>query len=103
MEYKSIALPIGVRYYLFLNDNSKFFVNASHVWDFVFDSRVEFSYGSDLEIQSTRNLALGLGYKYMDKYSFELRYSFDKELMGNYTGFGSKKNVISLLAGYTLF
>ncbi len=103
IDYKSIELPIGLRYYMFLNPNSKIFINASYVFDFAFKSTIDFEYGTDLQIQSRSNLALGVGYKFMDKYSLELRYGLNREILSNYSSYTSDYKSLSLLVGYTLF
>lgn len=103
VDYKSLELPIGVRYYFFLNDNSKIFVNASYVFDFGLRSKVDFSSGSDLDIKSRNNIAFGLGYKYVDRYSLEARYNLNRAILGNYINYNSDYNSLSLVLGYTLF
>ena len=102
VDYKSIEFPIGLRYYMFLNGNSKFFINASYVFDFALKSTIDFEYGSDLEIDPRSNLALGFGYKFMDRYSVELRYGFNREVLSNYSNYTSDYKSLSFLVGYTL-
>ncbi len=69
---KSFYPYIGIRYYMFLNDNSKLFVNAGFIRTF------------------------GLGYSYNDKFNIEARYSTvglsEFSVILGYTLFDSKKN-----------
>ncbi len=80
VDYKSIELPIGVRRYFHLNDKSKLFANLSYVLDFPINSYVKYIRESNgevfynLDIRAKRNFALGVGYKYNDRFSSEIRY-----------------------------
>lgn len=108
IDYKSIEFPIGVRHYFYLNDNSKLFTNISYVVDFARNSTIEFlrqdnSMLSSLEIKSRPNIALGIGYKFKDKYGFEMRYSTSRNVLGNYLVWSSDYRTISLVFGYSLF
>lgn len=108
VDYKSIELPVGVRHYFYLNDNSKLFTNISSVMDFARNSTIEFfrqdnSMLSSLEIKSRQAIALGIGYKFKDKYGFEMRYSTSRNLLGNYIAWNSDYRTISLVFGYSLF
>jgi hypothetical protein len=42
VNYTSIEIPIGVRHYFFLNENSKVFINGSFIVDISFNSIIEF-------------------------------------------------------------
>ncbi|MEQ8424202.1 MAG: tRNA modification GTPase, partial [Cyclobacteriaceae bacterium] len=37
IDYKSMEIPLGIRYYMFLDKKSKLFVNASYLFDFDMD------------------------------------------------------------------
>jgi len=101
-DYKSIELPIGVRHYIFLNDNSKIFFNASIVYDFDFDSLIDFEFTPDVAINSKGNFGLGLGYKYNNRYSLEFRYLTNRQSF-NLQFRESDYNTISLIFGYSIF
>jgi len=103
VDYKSIELPMGVRHYLFLNENAKFFMNASFIIDFSIDSTIGINSGNGLEIKTRSNSAYGLGYKHLDKYSLELRYQTSRDLLNGYTYWISDYNTISLIFGYSFF
>lgn len=102
-DYVSIELPIGIRHYLFLNDNSKIFFNASFISNFHKDSVIDYETSSDLEIETSSNIALGCGYKYNDKFSFEFRYHTKRNLLKNRTYWKSDYKTVSIILGYTLF
>ena len=103
IEYTSIELPIGIRHYFFLNDESKIFINGSFIIDFSKKSEIDFSAGTNLEIETRNNVAFGVGYKYNDKYSLELRYLTTREILGSYQAWISDYKTISVIFGYSIF
>ena len=108
VDYKSLEVPLSIRHYFFLNNDSKLFINASYVFDFSFSSnltykRIDNSIVTDEEIETQNNLAFGFGYKLKDKYSIEIRYLYDREVLGNIANQNSNYSTISLIFGYTLF
>jgi hypothetical protein len=108
IDYRSIELSVGFRHYFFLNDRSKIFVNASHVWDYIMPSQIDF-YREDgsklgkLDLDKSTNLSFGAGYKYNDRYSVEIRYFTSREVLRIYEYYDSDFRSISLIFGYTLF
>lgn len=111
VNYSSIEVPAGLRHYLFLNNNSKIFINASIIFDLSLKSSIEFtgdtgSAGniSSLEIKSGRNFALGIGYKQNDRYSLEIRYQTNREILSNnIPTWSSGYKTLSIIFGYSLF
>jgi len=108
VNYRSIELPIGLRHHFYLNDNSKFFANISLVLDFSGKSHIEFTRSNgtilkNLEVKSRRNLALGVGYQYMNRYSIEIRQQTGREILGNYISWSSNYKTLSLIIGYSIF
>ncbi len=108
VNLNSIAIPIGARYYFFLNDKSKLFINASYVVQYNFNSTIKSEqadghYTKVLEINPDHYLALGIGYKLKDKFSIEFRYQTDQNLLWNYSSWDSKYKTMSVILGYTLF
>lgn len=103
VDYKSIELPLGVRHYFFLNKRSKLFVNAALVIDFSLNSTITYRGRNLLEARSRNNIALGAGFKYDDRYSFEFRYDMDRNLLGIYPYYTAEYGGFSLIFGYSLF
>ena len=111
IDYKSIELPIGVRYYFYFNKNSKLFANIQYIFDFSFNStftittQYNFSHYSikTLNIKSGSNISLGIGYKFKNILETEIRYNTSRELLENYLYWSLKYNTISIIIGYTLF
>ncbi len=103
-DYQSIELPIGIRHYFFLGENSKIFINGSlHIAELSMNSLIDYDYSSDLEIKSRNNLAFGLGFKYKDTYSLELRYLMAREILGDYVHWASEYQTFSVILGYSIF
>ncbi|MFS4492404.1 tRNA modification GTPase [Maribacter sp. 2308TA10-17] len=102
VDYKSIEIPLGIRHYFFLNENSKFFINGSYVLDNVLNSKISYS-NTDFEITKSTNLAFGIGYKQKDKYSLELRYHTSRNILSSLFFFSSDYNALSIIFGYSLF
>ena len=108
INYSSIEVPIGIRHYLFLNKNSKLFINASYVFDFNLKSSIEIrrddnTYYNSLLVSTLNNTSFGVGYKYKDKYSIETRYQTSRTLLSDYLFWDSSYTTASLIFGYTLF
>ena len=108
VDYSSIEVPISLRHYMYLGENSKIFINASYIFDLNKKSSIEFrrndgSIFEELELRPGTNLAFGIGYKQNDRYSLELRYQTDRNIISNYTFWGSEYKTLSLILGYTLF
>jgi len=102
VDYKSLEVPIGVRYYLFLNKKSKIFFNVAYLMDFEFKSNVKLDF-SEIKTDSGSNIAFGAGYKYNDKFLIELRATTQRNLLQNYVTLDSNYHTLSLILGYTLF
>lgn len=108
VDYKSIELPIGVRRYFFINKNVKLFANGSLVIDFNNNSTISVTRkdGSELnalEIKSGINFGLGLGVKFMNKFSAEVRYQTPRGLLAENPNWGSSYQTTSLIVGYSFF
>ncbi len=97
-DYQSIEIPIGLRHYLFLNDNSKIFINSAVIYDVLLNSKV-----GTLDASSQVNLAIGVGYNYKNKYSVEFRSQTKKDILRKYQYLGSDYKTISIIFGYSFF
>ena len=103
IDYRSVEIPMGARYYMYLNDKSRLFVNGFLLMDLPLNSKVEFSNRVDAEIDSQPNLAFGAGFSYNQRYSVEFRYQTTRELFDTYTIYASKYSTVALIAGIKLF
>ncbi|MBW1654221.1 outer membrane beta-barrel protein [Flavobacterium quisquiliarum] len=101
INYKSIELPFGIRYYSFLNTNSKLFFNFQYIVDFQLGSEIKYPPFGDFDISTRNSFAFGIGYKFKDKYSLEFRYVTKKILQ--HTSINADFTSTSLVLGYTIF
>lgn len=97
---------LGVKYYMFLNKDSKLFVNAGLFYrqlygDLQYGS-VSGSYMNEYSLESYVSFAGGLGFSYK-KADFELRYSKSSIISSNLGGDSAKFGVISAVFGYKIF
>lgn len=75
-HYKVLEVPIGLRYYFILDNDSKFFVNTSYMTSIALDSKI--IRGDDAKIPqlaSPTGIMLGGGYRFKNKYGIELQYA----------------------------
>lgn len=102
-DYKSVEMPFGLRHYFYLKKDSKIFINASYVLDFNSGSKINFQTLNDEEIRQSNYMALGIGYKYKDKYSLEYRYGLNRDLFSDYALWKSQYSKMSLIFGIKVF
>ena len=108
INYQSIDIPLGIRHYHFFNDDSKIFANISYIFSFSNNSVIDFSRSdgssvSSLKINSRRNIGLGVGYKFLDRYSMEIRYQTNKDILAKYANWSSGYRTLCLVWGYSIF
>ena len=109
IEYSSVEIPIGLRHYFFINENSKIFANASVVFDVSSNSNITMKRDDNgyvinkLDIATVSNLALGIGYKLNDTYSLEMRYQPNREVLDDYAFWYSDYSTFSMIFGYSFF
>ena len=107
VDYASIEFPFGLRHYFFLNPKSKIFVNMTYSYILRLDSNITYTRTDNrssemLDVEPNKNLALGAGYKFNDKFSAEFRYN-SRSLLDKYVLWNSSFKSASLIVGYTLF
>jgi len=108
VDYNLMEIPVSIRHYFFLNKDSKIFVNASYIFNFSPRSSIIYTRDNGsilnlLEIKTSNNLAMGVGYKLKDKYSLELRYQTNKEILDGYLHWSSDFKTFSVIFGYSLY
>lgn len=104
-DYKSIDVPVGIRYYSFFNDESKMFFNVAYVVNFDLKKSIilkEREFAVDGK-GANYNFAFGIGYTYKNKFSIELRQGAARNILNAYSSIGSKYTTTSLILGYTFF
>jgi len=101
IDYQYLELPLGIRYYFYLDDISDVFINASYVLDVSINSEITYDNGWSYEISPGGNFAFGLGYRFYDRFSLELRYLTSQGLL-RYAYWDSDYRTISLILGFTI-
>jgi len=104
VTYYTIEFAYGLRYYSFLNDNSKIFINILSAPDFspvanIKYDRLDGSLFDEIDLFFTNGFGFGLGYKQGDRFNLELRYYLDKQVpIGSFLN--SNYKTMSLIFGY---
>jgi len=100
-DYKSIELPLGVRYYIYLQSEAKLFINAFAVLDYSFNSSLTSGNGQVYDVSSKPTAALGAGYA-RKRFSLEVRHLFGRDILNEYDFIPSTYKTTSLILGYRL-
>jgi len=106
--YSTIQVPLSLRYYSFINKDSKLFFNVFYSLDFPSKSSIEFNRVDhsniySIEFKTQNNLGFGIGYKFIDKYSLEMRYQTSNFVSGQIVHWDCSYKTLSIIVGYTLF
>lgn len=107
INYKSLELPIGLRHYMFINDQFKLFVNAGALLDIPFNSEITYSNIGETTAQLgfSTSFVGGFGLNFNNKFSIEGRYLGSREVFSatEFISYLSDYNGFSLILGYTIF
>ncbi len=108
IDYKSIMLPVGLRYMYFLDNRMALFADAAYVFDFPLDAQIELrkedgSLIDVLTIDSAPDFSLSIGFAYKDRYTLALRYFTKREILNTYTYWASDYQTVSVVLGINLF
>jgi hypothetical protein len=107
-KYSVLELPVGFRYYSFINSKNCIFYNAAISYHLIvpIDNSLYFNTTpDDLLLQNSEltggfGLNLGIGYKYNTKFGIEIRYS--KIEMMIIRGFNANIKTVSFLISYKI-
>ena len=108
-EYNKLDIPLGIRHYMFLNSDSKLFINASYSIFTTGKTTISYIIADETRNTATRDhktngfSSVGMGYSLKNKYTIELRYENQKSLNYDNDTVGFKNNIVSVIFGYTLF
>lgn len=101
VKYNSLNVPAGFRHYMFLNEKSKFFLDAAYMLSFAMgDAYIKYDTRTEkLDIEKESSFLAGAGYSY-DRYSIELRYTFGHGILTNYSYWSSDYSSLAIMLGY---
>lgn len=102
VDYSSLEFPLGIRYYVFLNDRDKIFFNGSFVPELVLNSRLVLPLFGEEKIRIASNFVFGAGYVFKDKFQLEARVGTNKELLSNSVFYNARYNSFSFIFGYLI-
>lgn len=103
LKYSSIEMPIGIRYYMFISDNSKVFVDVAYLTDFFSKTRAKYINNEFLQSEEVLgNISIGVGYSF-NRYSISFRHKRKKNLAGNSGGWITEHKGNSLVLKVDLF
>lgn len=106
-DFSLIGLPLGIRYYLFISDASKLFLNVSGNFNIsILSSAIQAERIDILNLDANTlslNFIFGIGYNYNNRLSLEFRQETAHDRLGNYVSINSKYNVSSLILGINVF
>ncbi|MHC0439164.1 tRNA modification GTPase [Flavobacterium sp. 3-210] len=108
VNYSTVQIPVGLRHYMFINQNSKIFINAAYVVDLgakatITYTEVATNNTTEFKSDTGANFAFGLGYNFKNKFSGELRLNTKKQLMRDYNNYSTNYNSIDFILAYTIF
>lgn len=102
VDYQSIELPLGVRYSIFFNKQSKFYINAQYYFDKALNSYVTIESGGKIEIADSSGFIFSLGFQ-RNRVQLELRGMFARDIMNGYIYYNTDYQYYASVLGYRLF
>lgn len=102
-DVKSLDLPVGARFYMYLNKNSKLFITGLFIPNFSvqLDSKV-IVYAESLDVSTTNSYAVGAGFSWK-MLSAEIRYFTARNLVKDYVNWQAKYERVGIILGYRLY
>jgi hypothetical protein len=98
IDYRAVDLSFGLRRYIDLNTKTNVFINAYGTYGIVLSSS-KVNYHKDFG--KTLNPALGIGLMYNKKYTLEIRYDFDRDVLRHsISKKESKYHTLGVMLGY---
>lgn len=105
VNYQSLELILGTRYYFYFGQNLKMFGAASLTFDKPLGATIvakdENTNLMDLELSSTPSSNLSVGLQLWEKVGVEVRYGFRRRLLQQYDNWKGEYKSVNFLIGYT--
>jgi len=107
INLKTIEIPVGLRYYMYLNKNSSFFIDISYSFAITLNSELTFKYPNgnlynQLDLSKDNFPFYGIGYKYR-AVSLQFQFQRARSILSDYGAWKTKFDSYSIILGYTLF
>ena len=100
-QYSALEIPVNVRYYMFLKNNNRIFLNAGVVLNKPFIKELQMDNQNTYKVGVRVGANGGIGYAF-GKWAAELRYYKPLNIMDNYLQIYTKYNKASLVLSYRL-
>ncbi|WP_116788042.1 hypothetical protein [Flavobacterium psychrotrophum] len=102
-KYNFIEIPFGARHYMFLNTNSKVYLEAAYTLAVLLKSTsIERGGVAIYDASSSSGLAIGTGFTYKERASIGFRYAVKRELL-QYNVASASYSSIGIILGYKIF
>lgn len=109
VQFSAIEIPVGARYYMFINKDSKIFIDGLFnlttikVGDnFLEYELVGLTVKKEFNVNARPNAGFGLGFNYKDKWVFQARSYLKKYILNDYLFINGYYNNFSLIVGYNI-
>ena len=100
-QYNSLEIPVGLRYYMFLSKDSRFFINALIGKSVVVKSNLNWGFGP-LMASPALDVSMGLGYNFK-RISGEVRYCKNRDILNDYVLLQADYSRFLFILGLKLF
>jgi len=102
LNYLSVELPIGLRSHFYLGKNSILFVNGFLILDIPVNGELESEFGRTVPLSTSPGLMFGVGYKFHNLYSIEMRLYNGRAMFNQNPTWGSIYHSFSITLGYRI-
>ncbi|MBL7871404.1 MAG: outer membrane beta-barrel protein [Cyclobacteriaceae bacterium] len=103
VRYNSFEIPVGLRYYMFFNKDSRLFINALMGKSFPINSFIDMRIVNEpFGVSPSANISVGIGYNFK-RIGCELRYYKNRDMLNEYIYWGASYTRISLILGIKIF
>ena len=101
INYQSIEMPIGFRYYFFFNQRSRIYVQPAMQLEYAITKDLKVN-NRDFDLGSGFNVNLNIGYMYR-RFTLEAKLGLQRQLLVNYLSTTAFYNHFTMTAGYRLY
>ena len=103
IDFTSIEISAGIRYYVFFNSKSKLFANVGFSFGITGNSMISIERVVDFPINSGLRGNIGIGYNYNDRFYLELRQNSPYSLITRAPEWETQYKSMALVLGVRLF
>lgn len=102
-DYKTIEVPLGINYNMYLNDNNRIFVKVAYVPHFILnESSIKFNSEADYEFSEATRTFAAVGYSFK-RLSGEVRFYSKHNITQNLYERGTDYSQLSIRLSYALW